>query len=141
MNKKGIGVLELVVSMTLVSLILTLTLLGFKSLFSQMEAAQAVRTVTSALNTARYRAIENNHPVKVEAREEGLVLKVKRASQWIPVQEFDLIRQARLKMTASPIFSPAGGVAPTTTIELKVHQRVFEITTAITGRIKVFEIF
>jgi len=140
MNKKGVGVLELLVSMTLISLILTLSLSGFRSLFSQMEMAHAVRTVTGALNTARYQAIENNQPVKVEKRDDGIVLKIKCGAQWIPLQVFEWNHRTEIRMTASPVFFPTGGVTPTTTIELRNHQRVYEITAAITGRIKVFQI-
>ena len=140
MNKKGVGVLELLVSMTLISLILTLSLSGFKSLFSQMEMIHAVRTVTSALNTARYRAIENNQPVRVESGGEGIVLKVKSGARWIPLQTFEWDRRTEIRMTASPVFYPFGSVTPTTTIELKNRHRVYEITTAITGRIRVYPI-
>ena len=140
MNKKGVGVLELLVSMTLISLILTLSLSGFKSLFSQMEMIHAVRTVTSALNTARYRAIENNQPVKVESEEDGIVLKIKCGARWIPLQVFEWNGRTGIRMTAAPVFSPAGSVTPTTTIELRNRQRVYEITAAITGRIRVYQI-
>jgi|WetSurMetagenome_2_1015567.scaffolds.fasta_scaffold45997_2 Tfp pilus assembly protein FimT len=140
MNKKGVGVLELLVSMTLASLIMALSLSGFKSLFSRMEMSHAIRTVTAALNTARYQAIENNRPVKVENQEEGIVLKIKGGDRWIPLQVFEWNRRTEISMTASPVFSPFGSVTPTTTIELRNHQRLYEITAAITGRIKVFRI-
>jgi Tfp pilus assembly protein FimT len=140
MNKKGVGVLELLVSMTLVSLILTLSLSGFKSLFAQMEMTHAIRTVTAALNTARYQAVENNQPVMVEKREEGIVLKIRCGARWLPLQTFEWNRRTELRMTASPVFFPAGSVTPTTTVELRNHERVYEITAAITGRIKVFRI-
>ena len=90
--------------MALASLILTLTLLGFKSFFFADGGDPGRSDLTSALNTAIYWAIEDNQSVKVEAQAAGLVLKVKRASQWITVQEFGLIRQARLKMTPPPYF-------------------------------------
>ena len=54
MNKKGLTVVELLVTVVLFAFLITAVFPGLQSFFARLEMHTALRTVTAALSTARY---------------------------------------------------------------------------------------
>lgn len=140
MNRRGISVVELLVSVTLFSFLITFAFPGMKALFNQLELTRNIRTVTAALQHARYQAILRNQPVKVECQGLQLLLKIKQQTGWQPLQQFLLSDNAHLSMNASPVFFPSGYASPLCTVQLQVNNHRVRITLSIMGRIKVYSV-
>jgi Tfp pilus assembly protein FimT len=139
-RSRGISFLELFIALGIISLTLTMTVSGFQSFYRRMEINNGLRAVTSALSTARYRAIWMNKRVKFTIEEDKIVLKRKESSQWNAFMHFDLEKKVSYSINASPVFSPGGSVSPLCSIYVSNKTYCFKITISMAGRIKVLEI-
>ena len=138
-NKKGLTVLELLVTVGLLSLLLTMAVPGMRSFFARMEMHSALRTVTAALNTARYRAIRDSQPVRAEVTPGSLLLSEDDGHGWRVIQSFDLNGKLSITANSRPVFSPLGFVSPLCTITLRQGQRVCRVVLSMFGRLKVYD--
>ena len=139
-NNRGFTLLELFITLGIAALVLMAGVPGFKSFFSRMEVSNGVRTVTAALNTARYKAIMKNKSVKFVVESSKIVLKEKRGGKWEGFSHFDLSEKVSFSINSSPVFTPFGSVAPLCSIYVKNEISQYKITLSIAGRIKVAEI-
>lgn len=138
-TRKGITLLELFIALGIISLALTIVVPGFKSFYSRMEINNGLRAVTSALSTARYKAIMMNKRVKFTIEGDKIVLNEKESNQWQAFMHFDLEKKVSYSINASPVFSPAGSVSPLCSIYVNNETYKYKITISMAGRIKVME--
>jgi len=139
-NSKGINLLELLIGLGILSLLLTLAVPGFKSFYSRMEINNGLRTVTLALNTARYKAIVMNRRVKFTIEGNRIVLKEKTSDLWEELMHFDLEEKVSYSINAAPVFSPTGSVSPLCSIYVANKDYRCKIAISIAGRINVTQL-
>jgi Tfp pilus assembly protein FimT len=138
MNKKGLTVLELLVSVGLFAFLLVTVVPGLQSFFVRLEISTGLRTITAALSTARYQAIRENQPVRVEVVPGRLQLSVDNGRGWQVTRSFELSRKLSVRANSRPVFSPLGNASPLCTITLEKQQRIYRIVLSMYGRIKVY---
>lgn len=137
MNKKGLTLFELLVTVGLFSLLATVMVPGLQSLFSRLEMHTALRAVTAGLNAARYQAIQDNQPVRAEIVPGSLQLSVDNGSGWQVTRRFPLSEKLSIRANSCPVFSPLGNVSPLCTITLETRQKVYRVVISMYGRIQV----
>ena len=138
MNKKGLTVFELLVTVGLFSFLVTVMVPGLQSLFVRLEIHTALRTLTAGLNAARYQAIRENRPVRAEIVPGRLQLSVDDGSGWQVIRSFPLSEKLAIRANSRPVFSPLGNVSPLCTITLEARQKVYRVVVSMYGRIKVY---
>ena len=139
-NNRGVTLLELFITLAIAALVLMVGVPGFKSFFCRMEVRNGVRTVTVALNTARYKAIMTNKSVKFTMETDKIVLKEKRDGRWEGFLHFDLSEKVSFSINSSPVFTPFGSVAPLCSVYVSNEISQYKITLSIAGRLKVTEV-
>jgi len=137
MNKKGLTVVELLVTVGLFAFLLMAVVPGMQSFFTRLEINTGLRTVTAALSTARYQAIQENQPVRVEVVPGRLLLSVDNGQGWQVTRSFDLDGKLMVQANSRPVFSPLGNVAPLCTITLQRQERIYQIILSMYGKIRV----
>ena len=136
----GFTVAELMIASVLCGLILAFGISGFKAFQHQVRTRAAIRIVTSAFSTARYRAIELNRSVKVSSADNRLVLARKEDGEWQPLQDFRLPSGQAVTLNAFPVFFPTGYASPLCTAVVSNSRDQYKITLSIAGRIKVTKV-
>jgi len=138
MNKKGLTVFELVVTVSLFSLLALVVVPGLQSFFVRLEIRTALRALTSGLGTARGLAIRDNRPVRAEVVARRLQLSVDDGPGWRVIRSFALGEKLKVAANSRPVFSPLGNVSPLCTITLNVRQRTYRVVISMYGRIRVY---
>jgi Tfp pilus assembly protein FimT len=137
MNKKGLTVVELLVTVSLFAFLVVMVFPGMQSFFNCLEINSSLRTVTAALSTARYQAIQENQPVRVEIVPGSVLLSVDNGQGWQVMRSFDLDGKLKVQANSRPVFSPLGNVSPLCTITVEKEARVFRIVLSMYGKISV----
>jgi Tfp pilus assembly protein FimT len=137
MNKKGLTVLELLVTVGLFSFLTVAAVPGLQSFFARLEIHTALRTLTAGLNTARYLAIKDNQPVRVEVVAGRMLLCVDNGLGWQVTRSFELSEKLAIRANSRPVFSPLGNVSPLCTITLEARQKVYRVVVSMYGRVQV----
>jgi Tfp pilus assembly protein FimT len=138
MNKKGLTVVELLVSVGLLAFLVVAVFPGMQSFFTRLEINAGLRTLTAALSTARYQAIQENRPVRAEVVPGCLRLCVDNGHGWEVVRSFDLSSKLSIRANSRPVFSPLGNVSPLCTITLEMQKKIYRVVLSMYGRIKVY---
>jgi len=138
MSEKGLTVVELLVTVSLLALLIVAAAPGLQSLFSRLEIDDGLRTVTAALSTARYQAIRENRPVRAEIVPGCLRLSVDDGQGWQVIRSFALSAKLSIRANSRPVFSPLGNASPLCTITMEKERRVYRIVLSMYGRIKVY---
>jgi len=133
----GFSLIELFLVIVIISFTLTLFAPGFHSFFSRSRVAHAARTVTAALNTARYKAIMQNKSIKVTFRADGALLQEKIGSKWQGVTFLNIDEQITVIANNAPVFSPLGEVAPLCSIEVYNDDYHYKITLTMAGLVRI----
>jgi len=139
MNKKGLTIFELLVTVGLFSFLAAVMVPGLQSFFARVETNATLRTLTSGLCTARYLAIQNNQPVRAEVVAGSMRLSVDNGQGWQVIRSFALSEKLSIRANSLPVFSPLGNVSPLCTITLEGRQRVYRVVLSMYGRIKVYD--
>jgi Tfp pilus assembly protein FimT len=139
MNKKGLTVFELLVTLSLFSFLVMVMVPALQSFFKRLEIHTALRTVTAALSTARYLAIRDNQPVRAEVTAGRLTLSVDNGQGWQTMRSFDLSGKLKVNANSRPVFSPLGNVSPLCTITLEMGQKIYRVVLSMYGRLKVYD--
>ncbi|MCX6579879.1 MAG: prepilin-type N-terminal cleavage/methylation domain-containing protein [Candidatus Aminicenantes bacterium] len=139
-SKRGITLIELLVALCILSLAGMLGIPMFKASVERWEVSGNVRTVTSALSTARYDAIKMNRSVKFCIENNRLLLKEKIGAVWVAFMSFEVDKDVSLSINALPVFTPIGSVAPLCSIYVWNEHYQYKITLSSAGRIKVIAI-
>ena len=137
---RGITMVEMLVALVILSLVICLIVPGLNGYFSHMEINDGLRAATSALQTARYRAIRHNKRIKLQFNKDRFLLLEKQGRYWKKFYEFKPVRNITLTMSAYPVFSPFGSVSPLCSIYVENQHRKYKISLSMAGRIKVIEL-
>ena len=139
MNRKGLTVVELLVTVALFAFLVVAVVPGMRSFFIRLEINSGLRTLTAALSTARYQAIRENRPVRAEVVPGSLRLSVDDGRGWQVTRSFELSRKLSIQANSRPVFSPLGNASPLCTITLGMGKRVYRVVLSMYGRIKVYD--
>jgi len=138
MNKKGLTVVELLVTVSVFALLLVTLVPGLQSFFIRLEINTGLRAVTAALSTARYQAIQENRPVRAEVVPGCLRLSVDNGRGWEVTRSFELSTKLSIHANSRPVFSPLGNASPLCTITVEKGRNVYRIVLSMYGRIRVY---
>lgn len=138
MNKKGLTVVELLVTVALFAFLIVAVVPSLQSFFIRLEISSGLRSVTAALSTARYQAIQENQPVRVEIVPGCLRLSVDSGQGWQVTRSFALSEKLSIRANSRPVFSPLGNVSPLCTITVEKLNKVYRIVLSMYGRINVY---
>jgi len=138
MNRRGLTVVELLVTVGLLALMLMVVIPGLGAFFNRLEMHTGLRTVSAALSTARYYAIRENRPVRIEVVPGRLLLSVDDGPGWREFRSFALPGKLSVHANSRPVFSPLGNASPLCTIVLQKQQRAYRVVLSMYGRIKVY---
>lgn len=130
----------MLVAIAIFPLIFRIGFSGFHWFQARARITNALRTITSAFNTARYQAIDRNRSVKICLEEARLNLKTRSDGEWKTFTKFDLGEKISASMNAEPVFLPTGFVSPLCSVVARHERYAYKITLSIAGRIKVTKI-
>jgi type II secretion system protein H len=137
-DRKGLTVIELLVAVVVLALLATVLVPGLGSFFARLEVHTALRTVTAGLSAARYQAIRDNRPVRVEVSGGKFKLCRDDGLGWQVIRSFELGDRLAIRANSRPVFSPLGSVAPLCTITLQQERRVWRVVVSMYGRVRVY---
>lgn len=140
LEEHGIGVIELILSVTLLFLTLSLSVSGFQAARDRALAADAVRTVTSVFSSARYRSLDENRMMRVRLEGNVLLLETKKFGEWSMIRQIPMEKNVGISMNASPVFYPTGFVTPLCSVVLRTLRYSYKISISIAGRIKTIKL-
>jgi Tfp pilus assembly protein FimT len=138
--RRGVTLLELFVGVGIISLMLTMGVSGLKYFSRRVEINNGLRTVTSALSTARYDSVMTNIPVKFTIEDKRIVLKQQQGTVWKEYKDFKLEEDVSFSLNANPVFYPVGSIAPLCSIFVRSSNYNYKITLSIVGQIKVTDL-
>jgi len=139
-KKRGITVVELLIALTILSLVIALAVPGFKSFNKKVKISSSIRTVTLALNTARYKAVGDNRSIKLEVENNKFILLQKKDGTWESFMDFDPGEDVTISINASPVFSPEGYITPLCSVYVNCCAEQYKVSVSLAGRIKVIEL-
>jgi hypothetical protein len=139
MNKKGLTVVELLVTVFLFAFLLVAVAPGLQSFFARLEIHNGLRTVSAALSTARYTAIQENCLVRAEVARGCLRLSMDDGHGWRAFRSFSLGGKLSVGANGRPVFSPLGFVSPLCTITLALGKKTCRVVLSMYGRIRVYD--
>ncbi len=128
----------MLVTVALFAFLLITVVPGLQSFFIRLEIHNGLRTVSAALSTARYQAIQENQSVRVEVVPGCLSLSVDNGQGWQVTRRFELSRKLSIQANSRPVFSPLGNASPLCTITLEMRKKVYRVVLSMYGRIKVY---
>jgi len=138
---RGYSLLETVIVLGLVSLVIYGASNAFLGRAPRHQLDKAAWEIQTRLNYARHKAIFEGHPFRVRFRPTGYL-----------VEEYDIFVNAwrpevsgscegvSIEANNSPTFHPAGTVSNMATITVSNAAGSFQITLAISGRIRVIRL-
>ncbi len=136
MNRKGITVLELLVTTSLVALTITLGALSWEAIQDSVRMTLAIRSVTQALHAARAVAVETGQPARAFWDGQQMLVQEGGETGWQTKARFAPDPRVRVKTNGSPVFFASGMAAPLCTIELDGKRCSCRVTLSIAGRIR-----
>lgn len=136
-KRSGFSLLE---TMVILSIVALLVLVGssFNLNNKRHQLEVAVRKIHSSLSLARFRAIQRQLPVRVSL-DQGICELAEYDSQnstWLSKSR-DWLEGVEVSANNSPVFYPQGTVSGLATINIRNEKGAYQITVAITGRIKI----
>jgi Tfp pilus assembly protein FimT len=134
--KSGYSLIEISFGLCLIAL---LVLSGSSFFFNNQkhQLQVAVRKISSSLAVARFRSVNRQVPVRVILRNNFCELAEydPQSSDW-RVTNRDFLEGVEVTANNSPVFYPQGTVSNLATIKITNGGGCYQITIAITGRIK-----
>lgn len=134
---RGFSLLETTVVLSIVAL---LVLIGssFKVNTKKHLLEVAVRKVHSSLTLARFRSVQRQVPVRVSF--DGSFCELaeynSEQAQWLNRRR-ELMEGVEVSANNAPVFYPQGTVSGLATIKIRNDSGAYQVTVAITGRIKI----
>jgi len=139
-RKKGFSLLEMTI---VLSLVVAILLVGssFKINNKRHQLDQAVDKVYSNLSLARFRSIYRQVPIRVSFDHDFCELAEydSQNNSWI-TKSRQLLEGVEVTANNSPVFYPQGTVSNLATIKIKNERGSYQMSIAISGRIKVTRI-
>jgi prepilin-type N-terminal cleavage/methylation domain-containing protein len=136
--KKGFTLLEALVALVVASVLVYCASAAFANLAPKYRLRKATWEIQARLNYARFRAIREGRPYRVQFQTAGYTVEKydDTLSCWQP-DTAGAIEGVYIQANNSPTFYPAGTVSNMATISVSNVWGRFKITLAITGRIKI----
>ncbi|MCX8161341.1 MAG: GspH/FimT family pseudopilin [Candidatus Saccharicenans sp.] len=136
-KQDGFSLLEITMVLSIVAL---LVLIGssFKLNNKKHLLDLAVRRVHSCLSLARFRSVQRQVPVRVSFDRSFCELAEYDSEQaaWLKKRQ-ELLEGVEVTANNAPVFYPQGTVSSLATIKIRNDSGAYQVTVAITGRIKV----
>ncbi len=136
-RRAGYSLLEITLALSIIAM---LFLLGSSPGINpkKHQLGVAVRKVHSTLSVARFRSVQRQIPIRVSFSGPFLELAEydSQKSEWF-VKSRELLEGVEVDANNSPVFYPQGTVSNLATIRIKNEHGAYQITVAITGRIKI----
>ncbi len=139
-NKKGLTIIELVVSVFMLFLILSFTIPATKSFFSRIEIMRAVHSVTATLSEARYLSLEKSRKIRYLISGKLIKLQIYDGEKWETTISRNILGEIKININSKPIFSPSGTIAPLCSVEIRNNRYCYKVTVSFAGRIKIKKI-
>ena len=139
-NKNGYTLMELLLTLSIILILVSLGIPQLKSLLIRLEVQNGVRSVTIAISRARYEAIRNNRSIKLCVEKNQMLLVEKKADGWSVFLPLKKKKNVIITANTNPVFSPLGSVSPLCSFKITNKHFCFKVTISIAGRIKVKEI-
>lgn len=136
MNHRGVTVMELLVTTSIVATVLTLGILSWRAFQDSMRMTMASRAIIQALHTARTLAIESGQPTRAYWDGQAMLVQESGEPGWRTRSTFQPDPRVTVRANATPIFFRSGLAAPLCTIELRGVRCDCRITLSIAGRIR-----
>lgn len=137
-NRRGLTVIEVLVTVALFWAVMLLAAPALGSFLSRLEFRTAVRGVMIGLSAARSHAICGCEPVRAEVAGDRLLLSRDRGEGWRVFRGFDLGKKVTVKANGRPVFSPLGGAAPLCTVTLRDGRHACRVVVSLYGRIRAY---
>ncbi|MGB9893323.1 MAG: GspH/FimT family pseudopilin [Candidatus Saccharicenans sp.] len=133
---KGYSLLETTLTLSVVA-VLMLIGSSFRINNGRHQLEVAVRKIYSNLSLARFRSIQRQLPIRVSFNENFCELAEYDSQQslWI-TRNRELLEGVKITANNFPVFYPQGTVSNLATIKVLNANGTYQITVAITGRIK-----
>ena len=139
-NNSGFSLIELLVYLCLFAMLIMISSLSLRTFRDDAKLSNAVRTVVSALNSARYLALDRYYRIRVVQSGKAIFLQRKKDGVWIPFRKYSVNQSISIDFNNRPVFSPMGSVAPLCSIIISNHQKSYKTTLSMGGRIKTVQI-
>lgn len=135
---RGFTLAELMACLALAGLALLLGVPAFTAALERWDAEQGVRTVTTALASARFTAIETNSSIKCTVEDNRcMVLNRKSRDLWMPFMRLQAREGVTISINANPVFAPTGMAAPLCSVFVQTERHHYVVTISMAGRIEV----
>ncbi|MBC7362947.1 MAG: prepilin-type N-terminal cleavage/methylation domain-containing protein [Candidatus Aminicenantes bacterium] len=136
-KRPGFSLLETTV---VLSIMAVLVLIGssFSLNNKKHQLEVAVRKIHSTLSLARFRSVQRQLPVRVSLNQKVCELAEydNQKSVWL-TRSRELLEGVEVSANNSPVFYPQGTVSGLATINIRNEKGAYQVTVAITGRIKI----
>ena len=136
--KKGFSLLESLITLSVAAILLYAGSNAFLNLAPKYRLKRAAWEIQTRLNYARYKAIFEGRPVRVSFKPAGYTVEKYNEilKEWRP-DVSGSIEGVKIEANNSPTFHPLGTVSNLATITVSNSWGKYQITLAISGRIKV----
>ena len=140
MNKKGLSLVELFLTLSVLSLLIGIGSNGFNSLIEMSKAYSIVKTVRNSFVKGMYKSYDLNVPIKVRLKDNKITFYKSSKNKWKEIESLKLKNYCNTFMNISPVFFPNGYVSPTCSVYIISDNYKYKITISFYGRIKVIRI-
>ncbi len=139
--KRGFSLLEIVISLFLLSFLIVLASTSFLNLAPKYKLKKAVWEINSRLNYARFKAIFEGRSIRIKfGRESYAIEKYDEQKKIWQLEEKSYLEGVSIQANNSPTFHPQGTVSNLASISISNSWGRYRITLAITGRIKILKL-
>lgn len=135
MNEKGFSVFELLVTLSILALVTGLTVSSLSGFGSSLKFRNQVRDLQSALQTARYKAVYENRPIRFSIEAGHIVLQARPGATWQDEISIPIKKGLSVSLNARPVFQPQGSASPLCSIVVEDSIRRAVITLSMAGRV------
>ncbi|MCP2605136.1 hypothetical protein NLC29_03165 [Candidatus Aminicenantes bacterium AH-873-B07] len=141
MREKGFSLLDLITTLSILSILLSISLPAFRKMSSNYQLQSATREICARLNYARYKSIFQKTKFKVKFLKRGYTVeKYNSAKKKWEKEKDTFFKNVIINANNSPIFHPNGTVSNLASIYISNSVGKYKITIAISGRIKTIKI-
>lgn len=139
--KRGFSLLEIVISLFLLSFLIVLASTSFLNLAPKYKLKKAVWEINSRLNYARFKAIFEGQSIRIKFGSESYAIeKYDEQKKIWQLEEKSYLEGVSIQANNSPTFHPQGTVSNLASISISNSWGKYRITLAITGRIKIVKL-
>ena len=138
MRKKGFSLLDLVITLSLLSILLCISLPFSKKMGLKYLLKSTTREICANLNYARYKSIFQKTKYRVRFFEKNYAVERYNSikKKW-EIEKINILRNVIVNTNNNPVFHPNGTVSNLASIYISNSTGKYKITIAISGRIKI----